>query len=83
MKTASDAQLELDGLRLCRVHLSSPDMDQRMAVRRELSNYRSHFIDDSESTGIKFFSTACEALRIKEHFVLEMFDVEEGKWRFL
>jgi hypothetical protein len=83
MKTVGDNQFELDGLRLCRVRLSSPETDQRLAVRKELSNYRSHFIDDSESTGIKFFSTVCEALRIKEHFVLEMFDAEKGKWSFL
>jgi len=83
MKKADDNPFELDGLRLCRVHLSSPRTDERLAVRKELANYRSHFIDDSENTGIKFFSTVCEALLIKERFQLEMFDVEQGKWRFL
>lgn len=83
MKTADDNEFKLDGLRLCRVHLATSDLDKRSAVKQKLLNYRSHFVDDSDSTGIKFFSTAYEASLIKEHFALEMFDAEEGKWRFL
>lgn len=83
MKLTDDSQFGLDGLRLCRVQLPVSDLDKRVAIKKALANYRSHFIDDSDHTGIKFFSTVHEATRIKEHFALEIFDAEQGKWEVL